>query len=274
MVALLVALIGFGGSAAEQVDEDDVLLSGYDIQENEVARDAENPLSDKISVPVQSNFNIGAGPGEDFEYYLRFQPLVSRPLSDDLSLVSKLVVPVIWQAEMIPGEGRTFGLGDINYTALFTLRGRRRSHWALGPTINFPTATSNSLGSDKWSAGPAVAALAIRPPWMGAVVAQNLWSFAGDSDRRDVNTMLLQLIGFYNMRNGWYFVSAPLITANWEADSDNRWLVPIGGGIGRAFGLGSQPVAARFQAFYHVERPEGAPEWTLQIQFWLLFPKR
>jgi hypothetical protein len=29
----------------------------------------------------------------------------------------------------------------------------------------------------------------------------------------------------YNMAKGGYLTSVPIITANWEADSDNRWTV-------------------------------------------------
>ena len=60
----------------------------------------------------------------------------------------------------------------------------------------------------------------------------NFWSFAGDEDRADVNAMTLQPFINYNLPKGWYLTSSPLITANWEADDDNRWTVPIGGGSG------------------------------------------
>ena len=46
----------------------------------------------------------------------------------------------------------------------------------------------------------------------------------------------------YNLPKGWYLTTSPVITANWEARSDNRWTVPIGGGIGRIFKIGDQPV--------------------------------
>jgi hypothetical protein len=58
----------------------------------------------------------------------------------------------------------------------------------------------------------------------------NLWSFAGDEDRANVNAMTFQPFLNYNLPKGWYLTSSPLITANWEAD--NRWTVPIGGGCG------------------------------------------
>jgi Protein of unknown function (DUF1254) len=77
----------------------------------------------------------------------------------------------------------------------------------------------------------------------GGLVRQ-LWSFAGDDDRADVNQTLIQPFVNYNLEDGWFLVTAPIITANWEADSEDRWVVPIGGGGGRVFRIGQQPVNA------------------------------
>ena len=46
----------------------------------------------------------------------------------------------------------------------------------------------------------------------------------------------------YNLDKGWYLSSSPIITANWKASNGNVWVVPVGGGVGRVFRLGFQPV--------------------------------
>lgn len=56
--------------------------------------------------------------------------------------------------------------------------------------------------------------------------------------------MLIQPFVNYNMSDGWYIVSAPIITANWEASSGNEWTVPFGGGVGKIFRIGKQPMNA------------------------------
>jgi hypothetical protein len=61
--------------------------------------------------------------------------------------------------------------------------------------------------------------------------------------------MLIQPFVNYNLPAGWFLVSAPIITANWAASSDDQWLVPIGGGVGRAFKIGPQPVNVGLQAY-------------------------
>ena len=68
--------------------------------------------------------------------------------------------------------------------------------------------------------------------------------------------------------------SSPIITASWEADSDDRWTVPIGGGIGTTHRIGRLPVSLQLAGFYNVERPDNGPGWTLRFQLASLFPKR
>ena len=140
--------------------------------------------------------------------------------------------------------------------------------------IQFPSATDDSLGTGKWSAGPGFVALSIQGPWVFGALINNIWSFAGDDDREDVNLMLLQPFVNFNFRSGWYINSSPILTANWEADSDNTWTIPLGGGIGKIFNIGKQPVNAQLTSYYNVEHPYQGPEWQLRAQIQFLFPKK
>ena len=99
-----------------------------------------------------------------------------------------------------------------------------------------------------------------------------LGGFAGPGDQ-DVNLFTWQYFINYNLPKGWYLTSAPIITANWEADSDNTWTIPSGGGIGKIFRIGKQPINGQVSAYYNVETPEYGPDWQLRIQLQFLFPK-
>jgi hypothetical protein len=110
-------------------------------------------------------------------------------------------------------------------------------------------------------------------PFVLGGLIRHLWSFAGDGDRQDVSQMLIQPFLNYNLEEGWFLVSAPIITANWEADSDDRWTVPVGGGAGRVFRIGTQALNATLQAYYNVEAPEFGPDWSLRFAISFLFPK-
>jgi hypothetical protein len=49
--------------------------------------------------------------------------------------------------------------------------------------------------------------------------------------------------------------------------------VPFGGGLGRVFTIGKQPVNLKVAGYYSVERPDNASDWNLQAQLTFLFPK-
>ena len=165
------------------------------------------------------------------------------------------------------------GLGNIQYQGFLTPAAPGKVIWGLGPVLEMPTNT-NDLGSDKWSAGPAAVVLTMPGNWVLGMLAQNIWSFAGSSDAADVRKFTFQYFINYNLSAGWYLTSTPIITADWEKPSDQRWTVPFGGGIGKLARFGKQPVDFKLQGFGNVEKPDGGPEWSLQFAVKFLFPKK
>jgi hypothetical protein len=226
-------------------------------QQGEDLREAaQNPIADLISVPFQNNTNFDIGHTDNTQNVLNFQPVYPLHLNQSWNLITRPILPVINQPPFFSGPelhalekvlgpdiGRTeFGLGDLSPEFFFSPRkpiqlGEASLVWGAGPAFQFPTATDVELGSGKWSAGPGfVVFLSDRPLHVTTgFLVLNLWSFAGDEDRANVNAMTLQPFFNYNLAKGWYLTSSPLITANWEANDDNRWTVPIGGGLGRIF---------------------------------------
>ena len=57
------------------------------------------------------------------------------------------------------------------------------------------------------------------------------------------------------------WIADVITSADWEADSDNTWTVPVGGGFGKIFRIGKQPMNASVQAFYNVEKPDFGADW-------------
>jgi hypothetical protein len=64
-----------------------------------------------------------------------------------------------------------------------------------------------------------------------------------------------------------------VITADWEADSGQRWTVPVGGGVGKIFRVGKQALNAQVQAYYNVEKPDIKGDWSLRLQLQFMFPR-
>jgi hypothetical protein len=105
------------------------------------------------------------------------------------------------------------------------------------------------------------------------MLARHLGSFAGDSDRGNVSQSLFEPFVNYNLSNGWYLITDIIITVNWEADSSDKWTVPLGGGVGKLFKIGDQAMNARTEAYYNVEKPDNAPDWQWGFTIQFLFPK-
>lgn len=237
-----------------------------------LAKAAQNPVADMISLPFQNNFNFNVGPDDQMQYVLNVQPVIPIKLNEDWNVITRTIVPIIDQPSPAPGIDGEFGLGDIQVTAFFSPRKPGKLIWGVGPIFQFPSATDDILGQGKWCIGPSAVVLKMQGHWVYGALVNQIWSFAGDDDRSDVSQMLIQPFINYNMKDGWYLTSAPIITANWKADSDNTWILPLGGGVGKIMKFGHQPVNIQLSGYWNVIHPDEAANWQLRFQIQFLFP--
>ncbi len=245
---------------------------GQEKSDEDLAKATQNPLASMISLPFQNNTNFGIGPDDDTQNILNIQPVWPFSLSEDWNFITRTIIPVISQPGVAPGESRTNGLGDVTFTGWVSPKNSGKWIWGVGGALVLPTATDDALGNDKWSVGPSVVVLTMPGKWVIGSLISNVWSVGGSGDQ-DVNFFTWQYFINYNMDNGWYLTSAPIITANWEADSNNTWTVPFGGGVGKIFRIGKQPLNAQVSAYYNVEKPASGADWQLRLQLQMLFPK-
>lgn len=248
------------------------LAQDADTEGGDLAKAAQNPVADLISLPFQYNASFGIGPEDRTQNLLNIQPVLPFTVGG-VTLINRTIAPILYQPDATRSSGGELGLGDINHTVFFSPARASRVTWGVGPGITLPTATDDTLGTGKLSLGPSAVVLMMPGRWVVGTLVSNSWSVAGDSERADVNQFLLQYFVNYNMAGGWYVVSAPIVTANWEADSGERWVVPFGGGLGRVFRVGTQPINATAQAYYNAQKPTGGSPWSLRLQLELLFPK-
>lgn len=249
-----------------------------------LAKQAQNPVANLISFPIQWNSVPGtqwapraidpkAQPNRTFNVW-NVQPVVPFPLNNNLTLISRTIVPVTHRP--LAGETDVIGIGDINPTLFLVPRSKGNLMVGFGPTMVLPSATDVQLSSQRWSAGPAGVAVYTQGPWVGGVLVNNIWSFAGEGGD-DVNVMLIQPFVNYNLPGGWYLTSSPILTADWTAENGRGWTLPIGGGFGRIFRIGTQPFNASVQAFWNVAKPavlgeELLGDVTIRFQIQALFP--
>ena len=240
----------------------------------DLAKLVQNPIAKVISLPFQNNLTFGAGPDHDPQDVLNIQPVLPIQISDDWNVITRTIIPVDYQPALTPGGSAVGGVGDISLALYFSpARTSGSLIWGVGPAFIFPSAGHEVLGQGKFSTGVSAVALTIRGPWLVGALVTEVASVSGEAYRRPVNQMLLQPFINYNFPRGWYLTSSPIITANWKAPGSQQWTVPVGAGAGRAFRLGRQAMNAQVQAFDDVTHPHGYGNWTLRVQFQLLFPK-
>jgi hypothetical protein len=243
-------------------------------ESSDIAKQAQNPIARLISIPIENDFSPQTGVNREDSYVLQMKPVVPFSLSKDWNLITRTIIPIIQVPDLAPGVNGTSGLGDVNVSLFLSPAKAGPIIWGVGPIVSFPTATENILGTKKLSVGPTVVVLRSQGHWLYGALVNNLFSVAGPSARPDVNQMLVQPFVNYNLRHGWYLASSPIITANWEQKPDERWVVPVGGGIGKIVHFGKLPVNVYTQFFRNVERPGGTSDWSARFQMQFLFPKK
>ena len=272
-LALFLAMLGAAARSMSAQESSHATEAGQGA--SDIAKAAQNPIAHLISVPLENDFYPLTGASKEDEYVLEIKPVVPIPLSRGWNLITRTIIPVIQTPDLSPEVSARSGLGDVQESLFFspTKAGPGGIIWGVGPAVLAPTATETIYGTGKTNIGPNVVILAIQGHWLFGSLAQNVWSVAGPKERQDVNQFLVQPFVNYNLPRKWYLVSSPVITANWEVDS-GRWLVPVGGGVGKIVRFGHMPVNIYTQFFGNSAYAQGTSKWSARFQMQLLFPRK
>lgn len=241
-----------------------------------LAKQAQNPIANLISLPFQNNTTFDYGPRHGTQNILNIQPVLPFTLSEDWNLITRWVLPIVHQPSFARGDSSDTGTGNLNPTLFLSTSLAEDFLVGFGPTFLLPTASSNELGTKKWGVGPSAVVVWTPGHWLVGTLVNNIWSFAGPDNRQSkVNQFLVQPFVNYNLSDGWYLTSAPIVTADWEDDrSADTWTVPVGGGFGKLFHLDPlPPINVQVEAFRLAEAPRHGGTWTLRTQLQFLFPK-
>jgi hypothetical protein len=241
--------------------------SGTDVEK--LSKEAANPLADLISLPFQDNANFGLGPYDRTNNVLNIQPVV--PFANG-RIITRTIMPIVWIPDVAAESGmRSSGLGDILFTAFYAPPSSGFI-WGAGAALELPTGGADR-GTQKWSLGPSLVGLYQPGAWTFGVLWNHTWSFAGESERQDVSKSLINLFLVYQLGAGWYVNSAPILTANWKADEGQKWIVPLGAGVGKVLMVGKLPINTQVGAYANVVKPDIGPDWQLRVQLQLFLPK-
>ena len=200
-----------------------------ELSAEELAKLAQNPVGNLISVPFQNNTNLNFGPEKGTQNILNIQPVVPISISPDWNIITRTIVPVISMPSLAPGDDRTNGIGDIQLTAFLSPANPGAWIWGAGPILQMPTNSNSDLGNKNWGIGPSFVVLHLEKgsPRVYGVLLNNVWSVSGNKQGGSYSNGLIQPFVNYNFPDGFYLTSAPIATVAWRADSGqngrSRW---------------------------------------------------
>jgi hypothetical protein len=258
-----------------------LLLAGPALRAQQTTDDlrklARNPVGDAVKVPLVESISFDAGLYDRTSSSLQILPLIPLQITRNWLLIPRIAVtPYAYMPDVSRAGGGITGVGDTVATFFVTPAHTGKIIWGVGPSLLIPTATDDNLGAGKWDLGPSVAII-MQPNWGSAyVVAQNIWSLPVSSSRTAVNQIQIETSLAFNLPRAWYVFTAPTINADWTQSGRDRWLVPFGGGIGRAFNIAKQAVDLNVALYSFAIRParQLTPKWQISLQFTLIYPRK
>lgn len=239
--------------------------------QSDLAKKLQNPVADLISVPLQFNYDEKYGPKDAGRYTLNVQPVIPFHLGHDWNLITRTIVPVIYQESPARGVDYAFGLGDT-VQSFFLSPTKELGGWILGagPVFLWPTGTSPEIRSEQLGMGPTIVALQQRSGFTYGVLANHLWNLTDPDENKRVNATFFQPFLSYT------WPTATTLTFNTEATYD--WVdddltLPFNLMLSQILKLGGQPLSLAVGARYYAEAPPRGPEWGARFVVTLLFPK-
>ncbi len=257
----------------------------------ETSKALANPVSSLWSLSFQqNNYLLDMDELDKRDVYwqsnLVFQPVLPVALTENWNLITRPVIPLFVStpypevatapAPHLDMERRN-GFGDVTLMELFSPSPKMAGNWLLGvgPTFILPTGSNDYTSQGKWQVGPAAIVGYLSKGGIVGALVQQWYSFAdGRSGRQEVSQMNLQPFAAVFFGEGWSVGYSGNILANWNADSDNTWTVPIGLQVSKVTKIGKLPVKIGLAVQYMPIHPDVMGQvWNVQLQLTPVIPK-
>jgi hypothetical protein len=269
-------LLSSAVASAQTVDDPPANEGSAAESSADLAKKLSNPVASLISIPFQNNYDGGIGQNHGgWQYKLNMQPVIPFSLNANWNLISRTILPFVDQGRVIDESHQT-GLADTVQSLFFSPKAPTSSGWiwGAGPVFLLPTATDNLLGAQKWGLGPTAVALTQKGPWTVGILANQIWSVAGRSNRSRVSSTFLQPFLTYTTRRATTFSVNTETTYDWVGKT---WAVPVNLGVAQLFkpsetGL-PMPIQLQLGYRFYADARTDKPRGGLRFNITLLFPR-
>jgi hypothetical protein len=239
-----------------------------------LANQLSNPVASLISVPFQGNWNGDIGPAEKGQQvYWDLQPVVPFAISDDLTIISRTIMPIVWQEDIFPGAGMQFSPGNITQSLFLVPRTVNGFSVGLGPVFWLPLMGDPLIAPEQLGFGPTGVWVWQGKGWTVGTLANHIWSVAGDPAEPAYDQTYLQPFVAYSSKDAWTFSANSESYYNWES---SEWTVPVNIVVSKIVDLHGQHVQLFAGARYWIDTPEeaGPQGWGARFGFTFLFPEK
>lgn len=242
----------------------------------DLAKKLSNPIASLISVPIQFNYDTGYGPEDGDKAFVNVQPVIPFDLSENLSLVTRTILPIVWQDDIAGPSGDQFGLGDTLQSFFLVPSPRETGLGTLtfgaGPAITWPTSTDPLLGSGTLGLGPTGVFLFQNGPWTVGGLAGHQWGVVETRDLvPELNSTFFQPFLAYTTPSAWTFGANIEGGYNWTSEEVS---LPVNLTVSKLTSIGGQRVQFQVGGRYWLESPTNGPEdFGVRAAIVFLFPK-
>jgi len=236
-----------------------------------LAKQLQNPVATLVSVPFQNNFEYGLGAAENgTRYTLKFQPVIPKPFNSDWNLVTRPIITYLNQQNVF-GATSQAGLGDAQLQLFFSPKAPRSDGliWGIGPVFLLPLAGDPLLGTEKWGIGPSAVCLKQSGGWTTGILANHLWSVAGNSARNNISLTYLQPFASHSSKMGTTFAFSSESSYSWL---NGQTTIPLICGVSQILPIYGQLTSFGVSGIYHLQSPTNISKWGARATITLLFP--
>ena len=266
----LLIVLAVRAARAQQPETDSARAERHTKAEASLAKAAQNPVANMVSLPLQYNYYTGGGLDSASEMVLNVQPVLPLPIGKRWLIVARTIVP--FTSVPLPNGRQAGGIADIQEQTYLTSAKPSKFTWGVGPVFSFPTATNPVTRTGQWGLGPTAVALVMPGHWVIGTLVNNIWRIGGAAHGHVLNDFTVQPFINYNLPYAWAISASPAITSDWSAPEGERWTVPIGLGVSKITHIAEQPLNFEIQYYHNVKHPERGGSEQMRLEVAALWP--